>query len=95
MNDTFNFTIPKTSHVTEYVTREQHLFGTTEILIIAGIFIFLSYWHVKVTQNKERYEHWINPSGREVNLYKIMRRVFWAYVTIVIIFGLLAILIAQ
>jgi len=94
MNDTFNFTIPQPTRVTEYVVQEQHVFSMSEIVIVISLFIALSYFYVIITKDKDKYEKWINPNGHEINLYTIVRRVFWAYVAMVVVFGVYAILMA-
>lgn len=67
------------------VTYTHHAISPIEIILILAGFIFISYWLVKVTRNKEYYEHWKNPSGNEVNLYKKVRILFYLYVGIVIL----------
>ena len=97
MNETptlTDFTIPVRNTQPEYVTTPIHVFGLTEIFIVTGIFIVLAYLYIMVTNERVRFEKWINPNGHEVNLYKIIRRVFWAYVITIIIFGGITILLA-
>lgn len=98
MNETitsFNFTVPKQGISTvQYVTRQEHLFGFGEIFFIGAIFVLLAYWYVQVSKDKVKYEAWTNPKGRVINLYKIVRRIFWAYVVTVIILGGITILTA-
>jgi hypothetical protein len=98
MNDTLNITFNITNaylpREPQYIITQQHLFGATEIFFILGLFVLISYWYIRVTKNKAQFEKWVNPNGREVNLYKIIRRIFWAYVVTVIIFGALEILLA-
>lgn len=96
MNETFsitNLTVPN-KYDKIYVESQQHLFGTADIILIGGMFIALAYLYVMVTKNREKYERWTNPRGKEVNLYKIVRRAFWIYVVMVIVLGTIEIIIA-
>jgi len=78
-----------------YVTNTVHAVSPFEIVMAAVGFIILAYWLVKVTKNKEFYEKWINPNGNQVNLYKIIRILFYAYVAVVILAGVAQILIMR
>jgi len=71
----------------QYVTETHHAISFGEVAIVTMGFIFLAYWLIKVTRNKEYYMHWKNPNGREVNLYKVVRIMFYAYTATVIILG--------
>jgi hypothetical protein len=98
MNETIvasikNLTMPRREVYHEVTYTQQRLFNMPEIVIISGLFILLSYWYIKVTKNKELYERWVNPNGKEINLYKIVRRIFWAYVATIIVMGGLTILV--
>ena len=73
----------------QYVTETHHAISFGEIVFVAALFIFMAYWLIKVSRNKEYYEHWKNPNGREVNLYKKVRLLFWLYTAAVIILGLI------
>jgi hypothetical protein len=86
-----NFTVPKDNSV--YVV--QHLFSVSDIILIGGMFIALAWLYILVSKNREKYEHWINPRGKEINLYKIVRRGFWIYTIMVIILGTIEILMAK
>lgn len=69
----------------QYTTQTIHAISPLEIIIILAGFIFLAYWLVRVTRNKEYYEQWKNPNGNEINLYKKVRLFFYLYVGIVIL----------
>jgi hypothetical protein len=79
----------------QYTTTAVHAISPFEIILIASIFIFLSYWLVRVTRNKEYYEHWKNPNGNEINLYKKVRLLFYLYVGIVILTSCLQIYLSS
>jgi hypothetical protein len=85
-------------NVPGYTVREfeytRHLFDIWEIVFVAAIFIGLAYSYIEVTKHKDKYVKWINPKGREVNLYLIVRMGFWAYTATVMILGLIAIKLA-
>ena len=97
MNDTLNITLPQNffiprNNTIQYVTHTYHLISIPQIIMIFIIFVFLSYWYIRVNNNKEEYQHWMNPNNTEVDLYKIIRICFWAYTGIIIIFGIISIL---
>lgn len=88
-----NITVdPSTFGGQEIVTTQQRVIGVGNMILVIALFIFLAYWYVVVNKNKEKYQNWTNPNGKVINLYKIVRIVFWGYVGVVIVFGLLAIL---
>lgn len=89
-----NITVDPSVFNPGYVETQQHVIGLGGIIVIVAAFLFLAYWYVVVNKNKEKYQSWTNPNGRVVNLYKIVRRVFWGYVGVVIVFGVIAILTA-
>lgn len=78
-----------------YVTYTRHLFELTDILFVVAVFAGLAYGYIVVSKDKEKYSHWTNPKGREVNLYKIVRRAFWMYTIMVIILGTIQILMVK
>ena len=90
--DTLYQTDPSVFKQTEVIT-QAHAINTGEIILISAVFIFLAYWYIRVTKNKEYYEAWTNPNGTTINLYKKIRWLFWIYVGIVIILGTLQILL--
>lgn len=73
----------------QYVTESHHAISFGEIFIILALFIFLAYWLIRVSRNREYYTHWKNPNGKEINLYNKVRLFFWLYTAVVIIAGLL------
>ena len=79
----------------QYTTTTVHAISPIEIILVAAGFIFLSYWLIKVRRNKEHYSKWMNPSGREVNLYKIINITFYAFIGVVILGGILQILLSR
>lgn len=88
----FNFTIAPHEYRDvgiQYVTETHHAISLGEIIFVVSVFLFLAYWLIKVSRNKEYYEHWKNPNGNEVNLYKKVRLFFWLYTGAVIILGLI------
>jgi len=90
-----NMTIPLTGYRDngiEYVTIAKHTIGLGEVILAIIGFIFLSYWLIRVSKNKELYTHWKNPNGREINLYSKVRLFFWLYTGVVILTAILQIL---
>jgi len=96
MNESLNINLtnidPSIFESREVIT-QVHAINTGEIILISAVFIFLAYWYIRVTKNKEQYESWTNPNGTTLNLYKKVRGLFWIYVGIVIILGILQILL--
>ena len=78
-----------------YYTYTKHLFELSDILFIVAIFAALAYGYIVVSKDREKYEHWMNPRGREVNLYKIVRRAFWMYTVMVIVLSIIQILMVK
>ena len=95
MNETLNFTIPQYVNNPRIYTYTTHLFDISDIVVIIAIFVFLAYWYIIVTKDKEKFRQWTNPRGHVINLYKIIRICFWAYVGVVIIFGGIQILLTR
>ena len=81
--------MPARNSTITYVDVPMHAISPTEIIIILSIFVFLSYWYIKVHKDKEKYSAWTNPNGRTINLYKKVKIFFWLYVAVVIILGLI------
>jgi len=79
----------------QYTTTTIHAISPFEIILVLVGFIFLSYWLIKVRRDKEKYSKWINPNGREVNLYKIINITFYVFISVVIIGGILQILLSR
>ena len=85
-----NITIPQYRDMPiQYVTETRHGISMFEIVLVVAIFVFLAYWLVRVSKDKEQYTAWKNPNGTEINLYKKVRLFFWLYTAAVIILGLL------
>lgn len=97
--DPINFTLPqyasKANNSIAYVTETRHAFSLGETVLVAAVFIFITYWVIRVRRNKEYYEHWKNPEGREVNLYKKINLLFYLFIGIVIIGGCLQIVLTK
>lgn len=88
-----NMTINESVFTNREIVTKTHAISGWEIILISAVFVFLAYWYIKVTKNREQYEAWTNPNGRVVNLYKSIRRIFWWYVVLVIILGITQILL--
>lgn len=89
-----------TANFSQYLTPKgrtieytKHAISGGEIILVILCFLFLAYWYIKVTNNKAYYESWKNTNGNTVNLYKKVRQLFWWYIGIVIILGIVEILI--
>lgn len=89
----FNITNLTTPVRPQYVVTQQHFFSVGEIMLILGLFAILTFWYIEVSKNREKYEHWKNPRGKEKNLYLIVRILFRAYVILVILLSFIAIFI--
>lgn len=76
----------------QIVTTQERVMTLPSIILISALFIFLAYWYIRVSKDKEHYKNWTNPNGKIVNLYKVVRIIFWGFVGVVIVFGLIAIL---
>ena len=91
-----NITIPQYRDMpVQYVTEARHGISMFEIILVGALFIFLAYWLIRVSKNKEYYSKWKNPSGTEINLYKKVRIFFWLYTGAVIILGVLQIILTS
>jgi hypothetical protein len=91
-----NFPIDNLTYDTPRVYETTtHLFNIPEILLIFAIFTFLAYWYIRVSKSPEEYKAWKNPNGREVNLYRLIRWIFWIYVVMVIILCGIQIVLAR
>jgi hypothetical protein len=74
-----------------YVDQTMHAISLSDTLLAVGGYIVLSYFWIKVNQNKPYYEKWINPNGKEINLVKRIRLMMIIYPIVVVILGLLQI----
>jgi len=90
-----NFTVPWRDSTVQYTTETVHAISMPEVLIAAVGFIFLAYWYIKVSKDREHYEHWINPNGHEVNLYKIIRWGLFIYTGVIMVLGIIQILLVR
>lgn len=92
-----NFTMYTPQQYTEggmkvtYVEHTVHAISLPEIVLAIGGYIILIYFWIMVNKDKEGYSHWKNPNGREVNLYKILKRMMIWYPIVVIILATLQI----
>lgn len=93
MDNTFNITKISTPQYVE-VEITTHAISIPEIVLIVGTFIFLTYWLIRVRRDKEKYTRWTNPAGREINLYKLINILFYTFISIVIIGGIIQIIIS-
>ena len=91
MNYSYMQNVTPENTIQEYVMETHHAIGLDEIVMAAAGFIFLSYWLIRVTKEKEYYSKWINPSGNEINLYKKVRVMFYIYTATIIVLGLVQI----
>lgn len=91
-----NFTFTENISAPPYNARTynitKHAVSGGEIFLIIAIFIFLAYWYIRVSKDKEYYTKWKNPNGREINLYKKVRLIFWLYTAIVVILSIIQII---
>jgi len=95
-NSLYNFTIRDVNtsmFEKEVIITQERLINIPSMILIIGLFIFLAYWYVKVNKNKEHYKNWTNPNGNKVNLFKLIRIIFWSYVGIIIVLGTISILL--
>lgn len=91
-----DMTIPDDRNIPiQYVTETRHAISFGEIAIAIAGFIFLAYWLVRVSKNKEYYTVWKNPNGKIINLYKTIKLLFYGYTAIIIILGLLQIYLTK
>lgn len=88
----FNYTAP--ARATEYVTYTYHAISFTDIFVAVGGYVILCAYWIKVNKNKEYWQKWINPSGREVNVYKTLRIMMLVYPLMVVLLGILQIYLA-
>lgn len=91
----FTLPIPGRDSTINYTTQTVHAISLPEVLIVAAGFIFLAYWYIKVSKDQEKYKHWINPNGHEVNLYKIIRWGLFIYTGVIMLLGIIQILLAR
>ena len=78
-----------------YTMVKHNAIALPEIVLMVGIFIFLAYWYVRVTKNREQYTSWTNPNGRIINLYKKVRLIFWVYTVGMIILSIIQIILSS
>jgi hypothetical protein len=76
-----------------YVTQQIHAIDLYTAIIAFLGFAIISYFWIKVKQNKPHYEKWVNPKGRVVNLYKIIKCLIIIYPITIIILGTLQIIL--
>lgn len=82
--------VPTGTRVVEYT---YHAISPVELFIVIVSFIIMSYYYIKIRKYKERYIEWVNPSGRVINLYTLITRLYWVYVATIIILGIIQIII--
>lgn len=85
----FNISQCDTANLTVEVITRYTPISLGEIYTIFIIFIFMCYWYIKVHKDVNYYQNWVNPRGRVVNLYKIIKYLFWTYVAMVMILGMI------
>lgn len=89
-----NFSYKAPTRATEYVTYTYHAIGTMDIVFAVGGYVVLCYYWIKINKNKEYWQKWVNPSGREVNVFKTIRILMFVYPIMVVILGILQIMMA-
>ena len=79
----YNFTFSNNLTTPVIETTSKGL--STEGQIILLFFAIITIAYIYFGSNKEKWEHWKNPKGHEVNVVKISRILLWGYTGFVII----------
>lgn len=94
-----NYTTPQITEIgvsrVIIVEKTVHAISLGEVVAAIGGYAILVYYWILVNRNKEYYEHWKNPNGREVNLFKIIRNMMIWYPIVIIICAALQIYLSM
>lgn len=88
MSTSADFYAPATSKLIEV-----HAISGFDIFMSIGAYVFLCYLWVQVNKDKEKWSKWVNPSGKEVDVYNIIKKLMIFYPIVVVIMGILQILL--
>jgi hypothetical protein len=80
-----------TREAVQYRTYKAHAIDLVDIFIAVAGYAVLAYFWIKVNKNKEHYQKWVNPKGRVVNLYKVIKKMMIIYPVVVILMSALQI----